>query len=150
LSCTAVEKAINASNIGHKSTAYQHYLSAVSGKSNGEAREIAKDILGESPFWDWDRKLSISLLTDILKFFSVPRTREGYYHYTGGVDVGYHHATAEKFNVPLHRLQLNVRWSSHLMQTSYGWKQRSQTSNKPVHSRVKSGRHVLASGSCII
>jgi isocitrate lyase len=54
----AVEKGINnASSIGNKSAAYQHYLSASAGKSNSEAREIAKDIIGESVFWDWDRKL---------------------------------------------------------------------------------------------
>jgi len=39
------------------SPAYQHYISASSGKSNSEAREIAKDIIGESVFWDWDRVL---------------------------------------------------------------------------------------------
>jgi hypothetical protein len=56
----AVEKAINnASNIGNKSAAYQRYISASSGKSNSEAREIAKDIIGESVFWDWDRVLQL-------------------------------------------------------------------------------------------
>ena len=59
LSFPAVERAINASAIGDKSAAYRHYLTAVSGKSNSEAREIAKDIMGESVFWDWDRKLRV-------------------------------------------------------------------------------------------
>ncbi|KAF7972167.1 hypothetical protein HWV62_18734 [Athelia sp. TMB] len=66
----AVEQAIGASSIGDKTAAYEEYLAAVAGKSNGEAREIAKDILGAPVFFDWD----------------APRTREGYYHYTGGVD----------------------------------------------------------------
>lgn len=54
-----MEKAIKASNIGDKSAAYEHYLSAVAGKSNTEARVIAKDIVGESVFWDWDGKSPI-------------------------------------------------------------------------------------------
>ncbi|KAJ7492153.1 isocitrate lyase [Mycena latifolia] len=48
----------------------QILLTAVEGKSIPEAREIAKDILGKPVFWDWD----------------LPRTREGYYHVTGGVE----------------------------------------------------------------
>jgi isocitrate lyase len=66
----AVEKAINASSIRDKSGTYQQYLAAVVGKSNSEAREIARYLTGENIFWDWD----------------LPRTREGYYHYTGGVE----------------------------------------------------------------
>ncbi|KAF8963848.1 isocitrate lyase [Flammula alnicola] len=66
----AVEKAIHQSSIHDKAGAYSTYLSAVSGKSNSVAREVATDILGEPVFWDWD----------------APRTREGYYHYTGGVE----------------------------------------------------------------
>ena len=57
--CIAVEKAIDVSSIGDKSAAYRHYLSTASGKSNTEAREIAKDILGESVFWDWDRTCAV-------------------------------------------------------------------------------------------
>ena len=52
----AVEKAINESSITDKAAAHKSYLSAVAGKSNNEAREIAADVLGESVFWDWDRK----------------------------------------------------------------------------------------------
>ncbi|KAF8807940.1 isocitrate lyase and phosphorylmutase [Phlegmacium glaucopus] len=66
----AVEMAIGSSVIQDKAWAYQTYLSAVSGKSNSAARSIAADILGEQVYWDWD----------------APRTREGYYHYTGGVE----------------------------------------------------------------
>ncbi|KAJ7146250.1 isocitrate lyase [Mycena epipterygia] len=67
----AVETAIaQSSSIENKDAAYKSYLTAVDGKSNSEAREIAADILGKPVFWDWD----------------LPRTREGYYHVTGGVE----------------------------------------------------------------
>ncbi|KAI0783403.1 isocitrate lyase and phosphorylmutase [Abortiporus biennis] len=66
----AVKKAIDSSAIHDKEKAYKEYLSAVEGKSNSDAREIAKDILGEPVYWSWE----------------LPKTREGYYHYTGGVD----------------------------------------------------------------
>ncbi|KAF8167421.1 isocitrate lyase [Crassisporium funariophilum] len=66
----AVEASIRSSNISDKDGAYQTYLSAASGKSNSDARSAATDILGEQVFWDWD----------------APRTREGFYHYTGGVE----------------------------------------------------------------
>jgi isocitrate lyase len=52
----AVERAINRSNISDKVAVYENYLASVSGRSNNEAREIAKDLLGESVFWDWDRE----------------------------------------------------------------------------------------------
>jgi hypothetical protein len=54
----AVEKSINESAIVDKQATYTQYLylSAASGKSNNEAREIARNILGENVFWDWDRK----------------------------------------------------------------------------------------------
>ncbi|KAF9567847.1 isocitrate lyase and phosphorylmutase [Agrocybe pediades] len=66
----AVEKQINASSIKDQESALRTYLSAVEGKSNSVARTVAADILGSEVFWDWD----------------APRTREGYYHYTGGVE----------------------------------------------------------------
>ena len=52
---TAVKHAIQRSSIADKDGVYQHYLSAVEGKSNSDARDIAADILGERVFWDWDR-----------------------------------------------------------------------------------------------
>jgi len=52
----AVEKAMMRSSMIDKAATYQRYLTAVSGKSNNEAREIARDFLGESVFWDWDRE----------------------------------------------------------------------------------------------
>ncbi|PPQ68767.1 hypothetical protein CVT26_001736 [Gymnopilus dilepis] len=66
----AVEKEISLSSLNDKEGAFKAYLSAVDGKSNGVARAVAADILGKDVFWDWD----------------APRTREGYYHYTGGVE----------------------------------------------------------------
>jgi isocitrate lyase len=58
---TAVSASINRSRISAKDAAYGHYLTAVAGKSNNEARLIAKDVLGEDIFWDWDRKQSYSM-----------------------------------------------------------------------------------------
>ncbi|KDR85654.1 hypothetical protein GALMADRAFT_234647 [Galerina marginata CBS 339.88] len=66
----AVEKEINRSNIHDKEGAWEAYLSAVSGRSNAIACSVAAEMLGREVFWDWD----------------APRTREGYYHYTGGIE----------------------------------------------------------------
>ncbi|KAJ7070569.1 isocitrate lyase [Mycena amicta] len=66
----AVEAAIKESSIGDKEAAYKSYLAAVSGKAHSEAREIAADILGTPVYWDCD----------------LPRTREGYYRVTGGIE----------------------------------------------------------------
>ncbi|KAI0803171.1 isocitrate lyase [Irpex lacteus] len=69
----AVEKAIEHSSSlapGAKASALKHYLEAADGVSNSEARDIAADVLGERIRWDWD----------------TPKTREGYYHYTGGIN----------------------------------------------------------------
>ncbi|TFK41897.1 isocitrate lyase [Crucibulum laeve] len=66
----AVENAFGKSAIEDKQGAFKAYMDVVADKSNGEARDIAREILGEPVFWDCD----------------LPRTREGYYHYTGGVE----------------------------------------------------------------
>lgn len=67
----AVEKAIqNKDRIKDKPTALKAYLAAADGRSITAARDIAADIVGEPVFWDCD----------------LPRTREGYYHYTGGIE----------------------------------------------------------------
>ncbi|KAJ7508601.1 isocitrate lyase [Mycena galericulata] len=66
----AVEAAIAESSVQDSDAAYKSYLAAVEGKSHPEAREVAEDILGKPVFWDCD----------------LPRTREGYYHVTGGVE----------------------------------------------------------------
>ncbi|KAK2461473.1 hypothetical protein APHAL10511_005936 [Amanita phalloides] len=60
----------NKDNIKDKKGAYETYITAAAGKSNAVARVVASDIVGEQVFWDWD----------------LPRTKEGYYHYTGGVE----------------------------------------------------------------
>ncbi|KAI0800763.1 isocitrate lyase and phosphorylmutase [Fomes fomentarius] len=66
----AFEKALEKSGISDKEGTLKTFREASDGKSNADARDIAKDILGEPIFWDWD----------------LPKTREGYYHYTGGVE----------------------------------------------------------------
>jgi len=66
----AVAQVIEASGITNKDSALERYLQMSAGKSISESRVIAKDIVGEDVFWDWD----------------LPRTREGYYHYTGGIE----------------------------------------------------------------
>ena len=55
----AVKQAIDSSAIHDKEAAYKGYLTAVEGKSNATARDIAKDIVGKQVFWDWDRELRI-------------------------------------------------------------------------------------------
>ncbi|KAI0308094.1 isocitrate lyase and phosphorylmutase [Multifurca ochricompacta] len=77
----AVEQAIQeSSNITpqQKALAFQRYVEAVSGKSNTEARDVAASIVGSQVDWDWD----------------LPRTREGYYHTTGGIDAAVSRALA--------------------------------------------------------
>jgi Isocitrate lyase family len=89
LDCIAVEKAIEKSSIKDKMAAYQNYLAATSGKSNNEARDVAKDILGESVFWDWDRKFFSLSSCYYSLYWLVPRTKEGYYHYNGGIEASH-------------------------------------------------------------
>jgi isocitrate lyase len=77
----AVEHAIQESgNVRshQKTVALERYREATAGKSNAEARNIAADILGSQLDWDWD----------------LPRTREGYYHTTGGIDAAVSRALA--------------------------------------------------------
>ncbi|GJJ09939.1 hypothetical protein Clacol_004163 [Clathrus columnatus] len=62
----AVQKEIDVAGKG--ATAWDEYKKAVDGKSNSEARLVAREILGKDVFWDWD----------------IPRTKEGFYHTTGG------------------------------------------------------------------
>lgn len=54
------------------------YLEAAKGKSNSEARAIAKGITGVDIYWDWD----------------TPRTREGYYRLQGGCQCAINRAIA--------------------------------------------------------
>ncbi|KAH9949397.1 isocitrate lyase [Amylocystis lapponica] len=66
----AVERAIRAAGRADEEAAVRAYRAAAAGRSNAEARDVARDVVGAPVFWDWD----------------VPKTREGYYHYTGGVE----------------------------------------------------------------
>ncbi|TFY71178.1 hypothetical protein EVG20_g1839 [Dentipellis fragilis] len=76
----AVEQAIERSSIpsAQKGAAFEEFKKAAAGKSNSDARDIADDILGERVEWDWE----------------LPRTREGYYHTTGGIDMAVSRALA--------------------------------------------------------
>ncbi|KAE8158821.1 isocitrate lyase [Aspergillus tamarii] len=64
----AVIEAINKGAHSNKQSLIDQYLKAAKGKSNLEAREIAKSITGQDIYWNWD----------------APRTREGYYRLQGG------------------------------------------------------------------
>ncbi|KAN0135012.1 isocitrate lyase and phosphorylmutase [Lactarius tabidus] len=77
----AVEQTIQESGkipSDQKASMLEHYRQAASGKSNTEARNIAASIVGSEIDWDWDS----------------PRTREGYYHTTGGIDAAVSRALA--------------------------------------------------------
>jgi isocitrate lyase len=63
---------------GDKKALLQQYASQAKGKSNTEARAVARGILGKDIFFDWD----------------APRTREGYYRLKGGCDCAVNRAIA--------------------------------------------------------
>lgn len=69
---------INAEVHVDKPALIKEYLSAAKGKSNSEARAIAKGLTSVDVFWDWD----------------APRTREGYYRYKGGCQCAVNRAIA--------------------------------------------------------
>jgi len=64
----AVQQELEASPTSDKSSAWKEYKALASGRSNADARHAARKILGKDIFWDWD----------------LPRTKEGFYHTTGG------------------------------------------------------------------
>ncbi|KAF8599781.1 isocitrate lyase [Ceratobasidium sp. AG-I] len=66
----AVEQTIAKSQLSDKEAALSKFRELSAGLSVNESRYVAKDIIGEHVLWDWD----------------LPRTREGYYHFSGGVD----------------------------------------------------------------
>jgi isocitrate lyase len=74
----AVVDSINAGSHVNKSALVADFLKAAKGKSNAEARAIAKGITGTDIFFDWD----------------AARTREGYYRYQGGCDTAINRAIA--------------------------------------------------------
>jgi isocitrate lyase len=74
----AVLAAIDANGSGDKTAAKRRYKEEAKGKSNKEAREIARRVLGKDIFFDWE----------------APRTREGYYRLKGGCDCAINRAIA--------------------------------------------------------
>lgn len=74
----AVVEAINAGSFPNKKNITAQFLKDIKGKSNTEARAIAKGILGKDVYFDWD----------------APRTREGYYRIKGGCQCAINRAIA--------------------------------------------------------
>jgi isocitrate lyase len=74
----AVAAAIDASSSSDKDSLKRDYAAKSKGKSNLEARAIARQLLGRDIFFDWD----------------APRTREGYYRLKGGCDCAVNRAIA--------------------------------------------------------
>ncbi|KAH7326274.1 isocitrate lyase [Stachybotrys elegans] len=74
----AVVAAINAGSARDKQGLISQYLSQAKGKSNLEARAVARGVLGKDVFFDWD----------------APRTREGYFRLKGGCDCAINRAIA--------------------------------------------------------
>lgn len=74
--CAAIDasQTVSADKAGLKKS----YLEQAKGKSNTEARAIARGIVGAEVFFDWDS----------------PRTREGYYRLKGGCDCSINRAIA--------------------------------------------------------
>lgn len=69
----AVRNALKAKDAATFDNKLKEYKSLVAGSgiSIRDMRKAAKEIVGEEVMWDWD----------------LPRTREGYYHYSGGMEV---------------------------------------------------------------
>jgi len=74
----AVLAAIDASGKSDKDALEKSYKEQSKGKSNKEARELARRVLGKDVFFDWE----------------APRTREGYYRLKGGCDCAINRAIA--------------------------------------------------------
>ncbi|KAF5577776.1 isocitrate lyase [Fusarium pseudoanthophilum] len=74
----AVTAAIDAGSSTDKASLKRDYLAKAKGKSNLEARAIARQVLGHDIFFDWD----------------APRTREGYFRLKGGCDCAVNRAIA--------------------------------------------------------
>ena len=74
----AVVDAISAGAFRDKVATVKQYREAAKGKSNAEARIVAKSVVGKDVFFDWDS----------------PRTREGYFRLRGGCDCAINRAIA--------------------------------------------------------
>lgn len=85
----AVVSAIEASSLDDKTMLKNKYMAEAKGKTNRECRSLAKELLGEEVYFDWEAS----------------RTREGYYRYKGGCQCAINRAVeyapyAGKFHVP--------------------------------------------------
>ncbi|KAG0707573.1 isocitrate lyase and phosphorylmutase [Suillus ampliporus] len=65
----AVERELISSHISNSQGVFEQYKKAVVGKSNFDARQVAREAVGHDVYWDWD----------------FPRTPEGFYRTTGGL-----------------------------------------------------------------
>lgn len=74
----AVIDIIKAGSSSNKNNLIAKYKAAVKGKTNTEARAIAKQLTGKDIYFNWD----------------APRTREGYYRYKGGCQCAINRAVA--------------------------------------------------------
>lgn len=74
----AVVEIINAGQSGDKKGLAERYLAEAKGKSNAQAREVARKVTGVDVFFDWDGA----------------RTREGYYRLKGGCQCAINRAIA--------------------------------------------------------
>ncbi|BGP15192.1 hypothetical protein JCM10213_000858 [Rhodosporidiobolus nylandii] len=63
-----LKRTLSSSDVASKFSQYQQRVAGAN-LSNREAREVATEIAGSPVQWDWD----------------LPRTKEGYYHYRGGM-----------------------------------------------------------------
>jgi isocitrate lyase len=74
----AVIDTIKSGSASNKDSLIAKYKAATKGKSNTEARAIAKQLTGKDIYFNWD----------------APRTREGYYRYKGGCECAVNRAVA--------------------------------------------------------
>ncbi|KAH7148821.1 isocitrate lyase [Dactylonectria macrodidyma] len=74
----AVAAAIDAGSFADKAGLKAEYKAAAKGLSNSDARALARKLLGQDVFFDWD----------------APRTREGYFRLKGGCDCAVNRAIA--------------------------------------------------------
>lgn len=52
---------LKSNRVSNSEAMYEKYLGAVTGKSISDARLIAKEIVGDDVFWDWDRLCPIKI-----------------------------------------------------------------------------------------
>jgi isocitrate lyase len=119
----AVIDTINAGIHPNKKTLIREYLSAVKGKSNLEARAIAKGMTGVDIHWDWES----------------PRTREGYYRYQGGTECAINRAVAFAPYADLIWMESKLPDYKQAEQFAHG-----------VHAVWPEQKYAIAPGSCLV